>query len=127
LAGADAFVILRFLHRRGHDLSSIHEPSGGHRTYQKIADQTKHQHPREDVERSVIDQRATKRGDEAGLAGSNTLEPAPQIAAADPSTTKNNVNIQPRSAIFQSHVVVNNAVSNVELAPQATGAVMPIA
>src|SRR5580692_8099590 len=43
----------------------------------------------------------------------------PQSAADDPSTTKNNVYIQPRLATRQSHVVVNNSATS-DMSGQAT-------
>lgn len=51
----------------------------------------------------------------------------PQIAAEEPSSTKNSVYIQPRSATFQSHAVVNSEAARPTSAAQATGLVMPIA
>ena len=50
----------------------------------------------------------------------------PQIAAETPSNTKNKVNIQPRLATRQSHVVVNSSCHN-DMSGQAFGAVNPIA
>src|SRR5437762_10666233 len=50
----------------------------------------------------------------------------PQIAAADPSTTKNSVYIQPRLATRQSHVVVNSSLSN-EMSGQLWDCVNPSA
>src|SRR6202034_4040379 len=50
----------------------------------------------------------------------------PQIAAADPSTTKKRVNIQPRLEIRQSQVVVKSSPPS-ERSRQETVFVMPIA
>ena len=51
----------------------------------------------------------------------------PHSAAEAPSKTKNRVNIQPRSATFQSQVVVNSAVIRPESAGQATAFETPTA
>ncbi len=50
----------------------------------------------------------------------------PQIAAEEPSKTKNSVYIQPRLDIRQSQLVVNSSPINVR-SGQATDLVMPIA
>ena len=51
----------------------------------------------------------------------------PQIAAEEPSSTKNSVYIQPRSATFQSQEVVKSEAISPTSAGQATGLLMPIA
>ena len=49
------------------------------------------------------------------------------MAAADPRSTKNRVNIQPRSLIFQSQLATNSAWTSVTSAGQATDLEMPMA
>src|SRR5665213_800537 len=51
----------------------------------------------------------------------------PQMAAARPRNTKNSVNIQPSSLIFQSQVVANIRPKNDMSAGQATAVVIPMA
>src|SRR5581483_2679321 len=60
------------------------------------------------------------------LRGPTRSSQPPQIAAETPSSTKNNVNIQPRLATFQSQVVVNSSCHK-DISGQAFGAVRPIA
>ena len=50
----------------------------------------------------------------------------PQTAAETPNNTKNKVNIQPRLAMRQSQVVVNNS-SISDISGQATDLLMPMA
>src|SRR5215813_12724259 len=60
------------------------------------------------------------------LRGPTRSSQPPQRAAETPSTTKNNVYIQPMLATFQSQLVVNSSW-NSEMSGQAFGAVSPIA
>src|SRR5476649_1424435 len=60
------------------------------------------------------------------LRGPTRSSQPPQIAADTPSSTKNNVNIQPRLATFQSQVVVNNSCIS-DMSGHALGAVSPMA
>src|SRR5450432_2479165 len=69
------------------------------------------------------------------LRGPTRSSQPPQIAAETPSSTKNSVNIQPRSATFQSQFVTNNRLASPTRAPQkpsasagqSIGLVMPMA
>src|SRR6478672_11844348 len=60
------------------------------------------------------------------LRGPTRSSQPPQMAAARPSTTKNNVYIQPRLATFQSQVVENSSWTR-EISGHALGAFSPIA
>ncbi len=60
------------------------------------------------------------------LRGPTRSSHPPQTAAETPSSTKNNVYIQPRLATFQSQVVVNSSWNRF-MSGHAFGAVMPIA
>src|SRR3990167_7888326 len=61
------------------------------------------------------------------LRGPACSSQCPNTAAEDPRNTKNSVNIQPRSLIFQSQSVVTARAQMLISSPQAMGAVMPSA
>src|SRR6202040_2083398 len=60
------------------------------------------------------------------LRGPTRSSQPPQIAAETPSSTKNNVNIQPMLATRQSQVVVKSSCTS-DISGQAFGAVSPTA
>src|SRR5476651_213145 len=61
------------------------------------------------------------------LRGPTRSSQPPQIAAAEPRITKNNVNIQPRLLTFQSQLVANSSVTSDMSAAQAFDLVTPMA
>src|SRR3954469_17384054 len=60
------------------------------------------------------------------LRGPERSSQPPQIAAAEPSSTKNRVYIQPRLLIFQSQLDANSSVNSDMSAGQAFDLLMPI-
>jgi hypothetical protein len=67
-----------------------------------------------------------QRRNNACLARADALEPPAPDRGEAPNNTKNKVNIQPRLAMRQSQVVVNNS-SISDISGQATDLLMPIA